>query len=113
MSTQPIVQSNIKWTDQNIIDLIRKIRNDLIKDFLDERFLKSYLDTNYKIRELSLIKLEFIKSNLKELLISPVNVPHYHKVIEQIRETDSASLSEGNDKFFYKEIEGILKKYIY
>lgn len=112
MSTQPIVQ-NIKWTDQNIIDLIRKIRNDLIKDFLDERFLRNYLDTNYKIRELSLIKVEFIKNNLKELLISPVNVSHYHKVIEQIRETDSASLSEGNDKLFYKEIEAILKKYIY
>jgi hypothetical protein len=32
-----------KWSDEAIIDLIRQLRNDLIKDFLDERFLKEYL----------------------------------------------------------------------
>lgn len=96
-----------------IIDLIRKVRNDLIKDFLDERFLHQYVDTNYKIKGLSQLKVEFIKTNLKELLITPVDVLHYQVIIDQIRERDSASLSEGNDAFFYKEVENILKKYIY
>jgi hypothetical protein len=112
MSTQPSI-TQLKWTDEIIIDLIRKVRNDLIKDFLDERFLHHYVDTNYKIKGLSQIKVEFIKSNLKELLITPVDVVHYQVIIDQIREKDTASLSEGNEIFFYKEIESVLKKYIY
>jgi hypothetical protein len=112
MSTQPS-PSQIKWSNETIIDLIRKVRNDLIKDFLDERFLQQYVETSYNIKGLSPIKVEFIKSNLKELLIMPVDVAHYQVVIDRIRENDSASLSEGNDALFYKEVETILKKYIY
>ncbi len=112
MSTQHST-TQIKWTDETIIDLIRKVRNDLIKDFLDERFLLQYIESNYRMKELSHIKIEFIKSNLKELLITPVNTAHYQIIIDQIRENDSASLSEGNEILFYKEIESVLKKYIY
>lgn len=112
MSPQPVLNP-IKWNDETIIDLLRKVRNDLIKDFLDERFLLQYIDINYKLKELSPVKVEFIKASLKELLISPVNTNHYQVIIDKIRENDSASLSEGNDVLFYKEIESILKKYIY
>jgi hypothetical protein len=104
---------NTKWSDENIIDLIRQLRNDLIKDFLDERYLKEYLSNKYNMRELSNVKVEFIKKELKELLIAPVNTPHYHPIIEQIKTTESASLSEGNEQLFYKELENIFKKYIY
>jgi hypothetical protein len=31
------------WTDERILDLVRKLRNDLIKDFLDERILVPWL----------------------------------------------------------------------
>jgi hypothetical protein len=102
-----------KWTDETILDLVRKVRNDLIKDFLDERFLKGYLKRQFAINEISLLKIEFIKGNLKELLISPVDTQHYHAIIEQIRTTDSASLSEGNETLFYQEVEKLLKKYIF
>jgi hypothetical protein len=104
---------NTKWSDETIIDLIRRLRNDLIKDFLDERFLRDYLASKYNVKELSNIKVEFIKKDLKELLILPVNVGHYHDIMEQIKTTDSASLSEGNEQLFYKELEIIFKKYIY
>lgn len=113
MHQVPIQTEAVKWSNENVIDLIRKVRNDLIKDFLDERFLKEYLATQYNIRELPLIKIEFIKSNLKELLISPVNTHYYGSIIKRIKETDSASLTEGNEMLFYKEIETILKKYLY
>jgi hypothetical protein len=71
MSTHPSTPQT-KWTTEMIIDLIRKVRNDLIKDFLDERFLHQYVETNYNIKGLSPVKVEFIKANLKELLITPV-----------------------------------------
>ncbi|MFZ6011452.1 MAG: hypothetical protein ACOYXT_13975 [Bacteroidota bacterium] len=108
-----INEVNTQWSDESIIDLVRKLRNDLIKDFLDERFLKEYIATHFSVRELSNIKLEFIKKELKELLIAPVNTNHYQPIISHIRNTDSAALTESNEQLFYKELEGVFKKYIY
>lgn len=106
-------QVNTQWTEERILELVRKLRNDLIKDFLDERHLKAYLADHFRISELSNIKVEFIKKDLKELLISPVNTEHYQPLIEQIRETDSAGITETNEPLFYKELEMIFKKYMF
>jgi len=97
----------------DIVAVIQKLRNDLIKDFLDERTLIVYLSEQYKIMELSSIKLEFIKADLKRLLQDPVNLEWYKPILDDFNATGSAALSEGNEKLFYKEIEGVLKKYIY
>ena len=104
---------NTKWTDERILELVRKLRNDLIKDFLDERQLKQYVANNFRVHELSNIKIEFIKKDLKELLISPVNTNHYQGLIDQIRETDTAGITETNEPLFYKELESIFKRYLY
>jgi hypothetical protein len=104
---------NIKWSEERILELVRKLRNDLIKDFLDERYLKEYLFVNFRIRDLSTVRIEFIKKELKELLISPVNTNHYQSLIDQIRETDSAGLTETNEPLFYKELDPIFKRYMY
>jgi hypothetical protein len=97
----------------DIIDVIRKLRNDLIKDFLDERMLISYLSTQYRIMDLSNVKIEFIKADLKKLLISPVYIELYKPIMEDYRVTESVGLTERNEKLFYYEIEVVLKKYIY
>lgn len=102
-----------QWTDERIIDLVRKLRNDLIKDFLDERHLKDYVDQQFRVRDLTPVKIEFIKKDLKELMISPVNLTHYAPLINQIRLTDSAALTEINEKLFYKEVESLIKRYLY
>ena len=102
-----------RWSDENIIDLVRKLRNDLIKDFLDERLLSEYVSKHFRIHELSNVKIELIKRDLKELLISPVNTRHYEPIISQIHETDSASLTESNEQLFYKELESLLKRHLY
>ena len=104
---------NTQWTEDRILELVRKLRNDLIKDFLDERHLKAYLSERFRVNELSNIKIEFIKKELKELLISPINTNHYQPLIEQIRETDSADITETNEPLFYKELEVIFKKYMF
>ena len=90
-----------------------KLRNDLIKDFLDERNLVEYLSREFRLMDVSRTKVEFIKRDLKLLLQSPLDSSRYHDVLEAITGTGSAALSQGNEKLFYKEIEMILKKYIY
>lgn len=94
-------------------ELVLKLRNDLIKDFLDERNLVMYLSKEFRMMDISRVKVEFIKRDLKLLLQSPLDEERYKEVLEAISETGSAALSQGNEKVFYKEIEGILKKYIY
>ena len=104
---------NTQWTEDRILELVRKLRNDLIKDFLDERYLKEYLWNQFRVNELSNIKIEFIKKDLKELLISPVNTNHYQTLIEQIRDTDRAGIAESNEPLFYRELEMIFKRYLF
>ncbi len=104
---------NIKWSHETIIDLIRKIRNDLIKDFLDERNLMAYFVEAFNHKDLSATKIEFIKKELKELLIAPVDVVHYAGLVDHIKQTDTASLADHNEKLFYQEMEKIFRKYNY
>ena len=94
-------------------DLVLKLRNDLIKDFLDERNLITYLSKEFRMMEVSLVKVEFIKRDLKLLLQTPLDAERYNELLGTISETGSAALSQGNEKLFYKEIEAVLKKYIY
>lgn len=94
-------------------EIVLKLRNDLIKDFLDERNLIEYLSREYRMMDVSRVKVEFIKRDLKLLIQSPLDKERYQEVLETISETGSAALSQGNEKLFYKEIEQILKKYIY
>lgn len=113
MNQDPSIFSTTKTESIDIVSVIQKLRNDLIKDFLDERTLIAYLSEQYKIMELSSVKLEFIKGDLKGLLQAPVNLEWYKPILDDFNATGSAALSEGNEKLFYKEIESVLKKYIY
>ncbi|MBT1685819.1 hypothetical protein [Dawidia soli] len=97
----------------DIIDVIRKLRNDLIKDFLDERNLVIYLSEQFRIMELNKTSVEFIKKDLKQMLIAPVNTVWYKPVIDDFYNTGSAALAEGNEKLFYKEIEEVLKRHLF
>lgn len=93
--------------------LVLKLRNDLIKDFLDERNLIEYLSKEFRMMEVSRVKVEFIKRDLKLLIQTPLDTERYQEILKTISATSSAALSQGNEKIFYKEIEGVLKKYIY
>jgi hypothetical protein len=112
MKDKSQAKESVSLTVDQTVDLIRKIRNDLIKDFLDEKKLKLFFAEQYD-KDLSPIKIEFLKRGLRELLIAPVDLIHYSSLIKKIRETNSASLSQVNHELFYKELELIFKKYNY
>jgi len=102
----------IKKSHENNIDLIQKIRNDLVKDFLDERYMKEYLADRYHVREMSNVKVEFIKKELKELLQVPLDQVHYAALLTRLEETDATSLGDGDEQLFYAEIEKVLRRYV-
>ncbi|MEJ1242436.1 hypothetical protein WBG78_30080 [Chryseolinea sp. T2] len=104
---------NQQWTQDSDVELIRKLRDDLVKDFLDERYLKEFIFENYNVRELPNVKLEFLRKELKELLQSSLDVQHYEPILSFLRETGSATLADGQDELFFNDIEKILKRYIF
>jgi hypothetical protein len=113
MENTTSVSTAVQFSEENILEIIRKLRNDLIKDFLDERHLKNYFADQYKVRDLAPIKIEFIKKDLKDMLIAPVDTNHYAQLIQKIKETNAASLSEGNEALFYKDLARVFKQYNY
>lgn len=98
---------------KDVLEIIRNVRNDLIKDFLDERILIEYLSTQFRVLEISQEKMTLIKSDLQKLLIAPVDLNLYAPLLQQYKETGSEGMTDGIDKLFYSNIEQIIKKHIY
>jgi hypothetical protein len=106
------IEKELKISIERIIHLVRQVRNDLIRDFLNDENLKTYFGEQYQ-KELSQVKVEFLKRELKDLLDSPVDLPHYSSLIKQMQEHNTASISSTNHDLFYKELERIFKKYTF
>ncbi|MBT1702182.1 hypothetical protein [Chryseosolibacter indicus] len=95
---------------EKIIDLVRSTRNDLIKEYLKDEVLMFSYKQKYG-KEVTTVKKEFLKRDLKDLLISPVDLVHYSKLITHIKETNIPVLSEKEKELFYSEIDMIFQKY--
>lgn len=113
MTEETTTLSPARWSNETVLDLVRTIRNDLIKDFLDERFLLEYLSTTFRMKDLSRRKLEFVRADLKDMLIAPVDIKHYAPLMKLLEETGTMAITAGNEALFYKEIEQILKRHLF
>ncbi|HEX5171777.1 MAG TPA: hypothetical protein VFW11_21510 [Cyclobacteriaceae bacterium] len=102
-----------QWTRENTLELLRGIRNELAKDFLDERVLIEYLSGKYNKKELSNTRLASVKKDLKDLLTAPVDVNHYSSLIRKVEENHTTAISYKNESLFFKEIDKILSKHIF
>jgi len=105
-------EKDLKLSIDRIIDLVRNVRNGLIHDFLQDENLRSYFLQQYK-RELSQVKAEFLKRDLKDLLNSPIDLSHYGLLIKQMQDSNTASISSTHHDLFYKELEKIFVRYNY
>lgn len=103
---------DIRWSNQQVVDLVRTLRDELIRVFLDERFLRDYVSLNFSIANVPPEQMNAVRDSLKMLELSPLNIDYYHSLLEQIRDTDSASLTAQNDCLFYAEIEQILQQHL-
>jgi hypothetical protein len=110
MNTPDPLRDSISLSIENIIDIVRSVRNDLIKEYLQDERLSSHYKEKFR-KELTNVKREFLKRDLRELLIAPVDLAHYSKLITQLKETNSASLSEKSHIFFNEELDRIFNKY--
>ena len=104
------VKTSEKVSDEHRIYLIHKLRNDLINRFLEEETLCVYFNEHFKYR-LNDLRVEFIKKELRDLLISPVDLVHYATLLIEMKQAGTASLTNKNENLFYDELDSIFKKY--
>jgi hypothetical protein len=100
--------------DDEIINVIRNNRNDIIKDFLDERNIRSYYADRYHLTDVDSPKVSAIKDELKILLGKPLDLDHYALLVDQIKQAGvSIHHVDINPDLFFKEIQRIFLKYMF
>ena len=102
-----------KQKGDTVLDCILTARNDLIKDFLDERYLRAHFAERFSIQELSNRKVEFIKKALMEKLQEPLDEAYYQPLIDELRDKTYAEIEEGEDRLIHKELEMIFRNYTF
>ena len=95
-----------------VIELVRESRNELISKLLGSESLKQFLFEKCSLENVSDIKLEFIKRSLKELAGSAVDLSHYSSMILDIRRTGSMTVTKQNDTLFVEDIKNAIRSYI-
>jgi len=108
----PSEEAIIQSSGENVIELIKEYRDDLIHRLLLDTILKEYLSNEFHVAKISAIKLEFIKRSLMELVSTPVDLSHYAALILETRKNGSLSISSVNEQFFHKDIERTIKNYL-
>jgi len=108
----PTDESLVRLSGDNIIELIRERRNDLISKLLRDDELNLYLKETFDLSEVSDIKREFIKRALKELNSVPIDLSHYGQIILEMRRSGSLVISSNNERLFYEDIENSIKNYL-
>jgi hypothetical protein len=78
--------SLIRTSIEKNIEEVKKLRDNKIKSLLRTPDLMMFLEEHYNTVAISLVKLEFLKRDLKELLSSPLDLVYYSAAIRQIKE---------------------------
>ncbi len=87
-----------------------------MKDFLDERNIRSYYADRYHLNDIEYQKVHAIKSDLKELRTHPSTTTHYNSLIQQVEtEPEWCRLDnvDINPDLYYKEIQRIFLKHMF
>ncbi|HEY9044487.1 MAG TPA: hypothetical protein VIN08_01265 [Ohtaekwangia sp.] len=106
-------ESKFTGLDVDIINYIREARNTIAKQLLHDQTLKVYLAERHNLSDVSLVKLEFIKRALQQLLIAPVDLEHYGRLFLEMKKSGVPFLLENNEPLFYSDIETAIKNYVY
>jgi len=97
-----------------IVEVLRTNRNEIIKDFLDERNIRSYYADRYHLNDVESPKVMAIRDELKMLLGTPLDLEHYAILVDQIKQAGvSVHHVDINPDLFFKEIQKVFLKYMF
>ena len=93
-----------------IIANIRNSRNQLITSVMTDDGIKIFIETHFDSFEISRVKSEFLKRDLKELQNSQLDLVHYAALIRLMKEQNKEIPIE-NYPIFMEELKTVFKKY--
>lgn len=102
----------IRFSNEDIIELIREHRDEMIAALLKEPALRKFLFRQYKLADLSAKKTEFIRKALQELATRPVDLVHYAALILDIRKKEGSMISATWDFLFHQDIDRAIRNYL-
>jgi hypothetical protein len=105
-------KTSIPWPLEKTLELLTLLRNDLIGDLLNGNYLREYIQTRFQVRDLSRIKVEFIRMALKQLRQSALDRMHYESLVREVMERGTTSLAAGNDQLFYQDVDRLLQRFL-
>ncbi|PZR16217.1 MAG: hypothetical protein DI539_17845 [Flavobacterium psychrophilum] len=102
----------IRYSGEDAIEMIREHRNEWIDRLSSDEFLIHYLSEQFYRIEISTNKLSFIKRALTQLKVTPVDLAHYSKLILEMRQKGSLSISKNTEDFFRADIMKAIQNYL-
>ncbi|MBN8577611.1 MAG: hypothetical protein KF775_01055 [Cyclobacteriaceae bacterium] len=100
------------WNTDRIIEDIQHRRVIMIQDLLKDQQLNAYLAELYDGQQVSQVKSEFLKRDLKTLSESPIDLVHYSMLIRQAKEATAWPHLPIIEEFIHAEIRQVVIKYI-
>jgi hypothetical protein len=98
--------TEIRWSDENIKALLRKLRKDAIDAFLSGELKNEILNTTV----IDPKKWFVIGEKLKQHQFVPIDDTFYQSIINAIRQTDTASFNMIDMNLIYEEIRQVISK---
>jgi hypothetical protein len=100
-------------TPEELKEYLQKLRSDFLKDFLDERYLREYLARQYNVRDLSNVKVEFMKKDFKELVSTSLDQAAVEALVTKIQAVGNPDEQEEREQIFHDEIEKVVMQYLF
>ena len=104
---------NSNTTPEAREEFVLKLRSDFFKDFLDERYLREYLAKHYNVRDLSNVKVEFMKKDFKALTSTAPDPSALETLMTKIQSFDNPDEEEEKQRIFHDEIEKVVMRYLF
>jgi hypothetical protein len=89
---------------QNIIQVIRSVRNHFIDELMDEAALMEFIKEHFNTIAISAGKIDFVRKKLLELKTSPLDLVEYSSLIRLANETNIGVIE--NHPLLLKALKG-------
>jgi hypothetical protein len=97
-----------KISMDQIIEAIRKTRDQQIDELMEDPLLMAFLEHCYDAVTISDIKKAFLKRSLNELKNSPLDLSYYSSLITKMKESNTTIVD--NNKLFFGELKSLFQK---
>jgi hypothetical protein len=100
------MKNEVRWSDENIQALVRRVRKDAINGFLSGDLKNEIINTEV----IDPSKWSVIDEKLKQHQFASIDDTFYKSIINTIKQTDTASFINIDMSLIYEEIRQVISR---